>query len=287
MGESYYKIVKDKLQLSDPRFDEYRNESIKLFSDAELGSENSVGRINEEEKNILNKLVGKPKFMWWFLLNKGEKVTLKNMEKQRTLQIKEIDNFNVAIENCRHKMQAVRYSFSLIKNEIKNPVFPIYKALPINLSETEYINDVILFELESFLLQVYSSLDVLIHLLKIFYPCLDNEKEHLIGFKGKGDKAGGKTIEILQKNGGEKEKVLADFFEKEVNAWIQEVRDLRNMVAHKSKVHGIQLFVLDNKKNILHLPILPNGKEVFAYCNDTQQNLFSLFQKISKDFLSK
>lgn len=282
MGESYYKIIGDKLQLSDPRFDKYRKESISLFSDVKLGIEDSLGEINEEEKKVLSKLVGKSGLK---SLNDKEKNIFKNMERRRMLKTKQIDDLNIAIENCQHKMQAVRYSFSLIEGEIKNPTLPNYKTMPISLSETEFSNDVVLFEFESFLLQVYSSFDVLIHLLKIFYPCLGNEKEHRVGFKGKNKNAGGKTIEILQESGGEKEKLLANLFEKEVSAWIQEVYDLRNMVAHKSKVHGIQLFVLDNKKNILHSPILPNGKEVLAYCDDTQKKLFSLFQEISKNYI--
>lgn len=285
MKESYYKIVMDRMQLSDPRFDRYKDESMILFSDFQSKIEIPSGvALSDEEKKILNGLVRKN--LKSNLFSNEEKRVLGRIERLRNFEDAEIDNLNAAIDNCRHKVQAIRYSLSLIESEIKNPILPNYKGLPMNLSETEFINDVIIFELESFLLQVYSSLDVLVHLLKIFYPCLSDNKEHRIGFKGgKSGKAGGKTIEILRDNKGEKEKLLADFFEKEVYLWIQGVYDLRNKIAHRSKIHGLQLFVLDNQRKILHTPRLPDGKDVLVYCNDIHQKLLSMFKNVSHDFL--
>lgn len=282
--ESHYRIVGDKLQLSDARFDEYRNESIDLFSDIPNMEDDSIVKISDEEKNVLNKLVGKTESDLNSILNTKEQEIFNGIWERERKKSEKIDGLNIAIENCRHKIQSIRYSLSLIENEIKNPIFPVYERLPINLSETEFINDVILFEFESFLMQVCSSLDVLIHLLKIFYPCLDNEHEWLIGFKGNKGGAGRKTICILRKNGNENAKKLADLFETEVIEWIEDIYKLRNIVAHQSKVNGLQLFIIDNKNKILHRPQLQTGMDVLDYCAKTQKNLTSLFKKISMNF---
>ena len=284
--ESHYRIIGDKLQLSDIRFDEYRRESIDLFSN--INSEiydDRVKKLSDEEKKVLDKLVDKPAFILNFVLSIKEKQILNGLNTRIREWEEKIHNLEIAIENCRHKIQAVRYSFSLIKNEIENPIFPVYERLPMNLSETEYINDVILFEFESFLMQVYSSLDVLIHLLTIFYPCLNNKDEWLIGFKGKDGRAGGKTIKVLHEDKGVKEEQLATFFENVVTLWIQDVHDLRNTVAHQSKVNNLQLFVLDNTNKILHRPQLPDGKDILKYCDEIQEKLLSLFKKVSTDFI--
>ncbi len=279
--DSYYNIMRDKLLLSDSRFDQYRRESVGLFSDIDLGMDGF--RISDEEKEVLNKSVNKTMSDLDSVLNSDEQKILNGIFVRKLKDNKKMNNLDIAIENCRHKMQAVNYSFSLIENEIKNLVPPVYEKLPMNLSETEFINDVILFEFESFLMQVYSSLDVLIHLLKIFYPCLDGE-EWIIGFRG-GQKAGEKTIASLRASKGVKERKLADLFETEIDNWIDEVHKLRNMVAHRSKVYSLQLFVLDNRKKILRNPQLPSGTDMFEYCKMIKGNLLSLFKKISLDFL--
>jgi hypothetical protein len=197
------------------------------------------------------------------------------------------EKLGATIENCRHKIQSVRYSLFLIESEIKKPL-PINGTLPITLKETEFLNDVVLFEFESFLFQVYSSLDILICLVAMFYPCLNYDENgkalesYQYGFKGdKMDGAGGKTIKILRKGN---ENDLAEFLKKRVDLWIKEVHRLRNDVAHRTKIQKMQLFTLNNETGNIIYPSL-DGKDLLEYCLTTQQSLLNLFRDISKDFL--
>ena len=143
--KSHYRIVGDKLQLSDVRFDKYRNESISLFSDIPNIESDSSVKISDEEKKVLNKTVGKTESNLNSILNTEEQKFFKGIWERERKKSEKINNLSIAIENCHHKIQAVRYSFSLIENEVKNPAFPVYEKFPMRLSETEFINDVILF----------------------------------------------------------------------------------------------------------------------------------------------
>jgi hypothetical protein len=75
MKESYYKIMKNKLLLTDQRFDGYRQESMNLFLDiqAEIGFDNSV---NYQEKDIFSKLSQQ------LALTEEEYFTLEKMSKR-------------------------------------------------------------------------------------------------------------------------------------------------------------------------------------------------------------
>jgi hypothetical protein len=245
-----FKIIRDRIQLSDIRFDYYLDEALSFFKKLEslVGSPPPVALIDTKE------------FVEW--------------------QNKLWKEFSEAIENCRHKIQAINYNISLIESEINNPPIPQFESLPADLDEKEFLNDVVLFEFESFLFQIASSLDVLVHLLKLFYPILNN-KEHKIGFNGKLGIAGKETVNILRNSG---EKKLADYIESQVETWIQKVYDLRNMVAHRSRVYSLQMFLID--KNGLSAPRFSNSEiSLLEYCKETYGNLKKFLNCIENDFL--
>lgn len=280
MKEGYYKIVMDKLLLTDQRFDDYRRESMDLFADIQ-GAISFDNSVSNQEKAVLSKLSQQ------LVLTDEECHTLEEMNKRFSDSGEKIKKLEIAIENCRHKSQSVRYSLSLIENEINNPLFP-NGVLPITLGETEFLNDVVLFEFESFLFQIYSSLDILIYLIALFYPCLNYDKNgkalqsHQYGFKGDKNVAGGRIIKKLEETG---ENDLANFFNDRVKLWIQDVHRLRNDVAHRSKIQKMQLFTRNNITGNVTRPSFEDGRDLLEYCLLTQQNLITLFRDISKDFL--
>ena len=246
-----YKIVKNRVQLWDPRFDHYSDEALSFF-------------------DKLESLAGSP-----------PPIALSDTRELVEWRDKRWKDFGEAIENCRHKIQAVNYSVSLIESEIKNPPIPNYQSLPINLDETEFFDDVILFEFESFLFQISSTLDVFVHLLVLFYPALYSEKKYKIGFKGKDGIAGKKTAILLKESG---ELKLARYIEKQTDAWIQKIYDLRNGAMHQSKVKDLQMFLID--KNGLHVPKLSNGGiDLLVYCRDAYKNLKVFLNFIESNFL--
>jgi len=249
-----YKLIGNKIQIWDTRFDHYSDEALSFFSK-------------------LERLAGSP-----------PPRTLTATQESIEWQDKRWNEFSEAVENCRHKIQAINYSISLIESEIKNPPIPQFK-MPMDLEEKEFFDDVVLFEFESFLFQVLSSLDVFVHLLKLFYPILDLKDEYRIGFKGKkvNNKgvAGKGTSDALR---GAEEVGLADYIDNEVEKWIQEVYDLRNIVVHQSKVRNLQMFLID--KNRLNAPKFSDSEiGLLEYCKETYENLKKFLNTIEENFL--
>jgi len=245
-----YKIIGDKIQIWDLRFDHYSDEALSFL-------------------NKLESLAGSP-----------PPIALSATQELIEWQNKRWKEFSEAVENCRHKIQAVNYNVSLIESEIKNPPIPQFK-LPMDLDRKEFFDDVVLFEFESFLFQVLSTLDVFVHLLKLFYPVLDNEKKHLVGFNGDRGVAGKKTENSLRNSG---ELIFANYIEEQVKTWIQEISDLRNISMHRSKVQNLQMFLID--KNGLHIPKFSNsGKDLLGYCTETYKNLKNFINHIEENFL--
>lgn len=245
-----YKIVKNRVRLSDERFDHYLDESLIFFSQLESVAGSPPPIAIGDTKELIE----------WI--------------------DKRWNDFQENIENCRHKIQAVNYSLSLIHSEIKLPPIIGQKTVPINLDETEFLDDVILFEFEAFLLQVFSTLDVFVHLLRLFYPVLDSEKENRIGFNGENGRAGQKTINDLKI----KDPALADYINNQVDLWIQKVYDLRNKIAHRSKAHDLQMFLID--KNGIHMPKLSDDEiDLLSFCQLTYNNLKEFLFHIEKSFL--
>lgn len=244
-----YQIVNNRIKLSDERFDHYLDESLSFFSKLESIAGNFPPlRLRETED-----------LMKW--------------------RIKRYDEIHEAISNCRHKIQAVNYSLSVIDSEIKLPPIIGQRVLPIQLDETEFLDDVILFEFESFLFQIMSTLDVFAYLLMLFYPSL-NSGSGRIGFKGEKGRACKATTKILKTESQE----LATYIDDQVDVWIQRVYDLRNTVVHKSKVHSLQMFLID--QNGIHPPTLSDdGMDLLLFCKDTYDHLKKFLLDIENDFL--
>ena len=245
-----YQIVKNRVRLSDERFDYYLDESLFFFSKIES-------------------IVGSPP-----PIALGNSPELTNWQNERWKNIQD------SLANCRHKIQAINYSLSLINSEVKFPPIIGQNVVPINLNETEFLDDVILFEFESFLLQVMSTLDVFVHLLRLFYPALDSKDEHTIGFNGLKGRAGKKTTNVLRKQDSK----LADYIDNQVDLWIQNVYSLRNITAHRSKVSNLQMFLID--KHGIHAPkFLGDQVDLLDFCQNTYNQLKTFLTHIEESFL--
>lgn len=247
---SKYKIVKNRVRLSDERFDHYLDESLSFFSKLEsiAGSPSPIALSDSQE--------------------------LINWKDGRWKSIQD------SIANCRHKIQAINYSLSLINSEVRIPPIIGQNVVPIDLDETEFLDDVVLFEFESFLLQVMSTLDVFVHLLKLFYPVLDSKHEHKIGFNGLKGRAGKKTTDDLR----EQDSKLADYIDGQVGSWIQNVYSLRNTAAHRSRVTDLQMFLID--KHGIHAPrFLEDQVELLDFCQNTYNQLKTFLTHIEESFL--
>ncbi|NCU42480.1 MAG: hypothetical protein EOM19_07250 [Candidatus Moranbacteria bacterium] len=146
-----------------------------------------------------------------------------------------------------------------------------------HLDETEFLDDVLLFEFETFLFQVQSTLDIFFHFLELFYPSIDS-----IGFKGERGCAGKKTIKTIKKD----DEHIAVYIKGEVSLWIQRLYDLRNRVAHRERVKEMEMFLIDNEG--IHLPkIKDHDMDILSYCEETYENLKKFIFHIEEAFLLK
>jgi hypothetical protein len=198
-------------------------------------------------------------------------------------------NFYEKLQDCYHKAQAAKYSLTLIEAEIKSVA--IIEELKQHSSmvgmcpKTEFQNDVLIYELESFLFQIQSNLDILIQALKYLYPYLEKEKgADRESFEGKRGMAGAETIAKFKQNN---DLYIASLFEKEVAEWIQEMNEMRNTITHRSGLKGLSCFVLDRANNILSNPKMPSGKKVDEYCQYVYSRLMNLYKKVFEKFILK
>lgn len=200
------------------------------------------------------------------------------------------------LEDCRHKLEAVWYSLLLIKNEIINfentshEILRNYSSMVWKLtSKTEFWNDILIFETESFLFQVKSSLDLLIQALKNIYPFLsDNTWRDSESFLSPYNKNIWKyevwkiIIKKLKDNNWVN---LAGLFEKEINAWIEELIMMRNKITHQSWLDSFFCFVFYSENPVLDKPKMPSGEYLDDYCQKIYDNLLKFYKTIFEEYI--
>lgn len=185
-------------------------------------------------------------------------------------------------DNCRRKLYAVRYHKMAIENEIAQRVIEFkrnYNAGSGVKFETE--NDTLIYNTEAFLLQVKSSLDLLVHGLDNFYPELRSHRTFKHTGEGENYRAGGKIIDDLLKRGRQG---IADLFETNRRDWIQEMTRMRDKITHYSRLKGFKCFVEEpytGEATVkIHYPSMPTGEQLDVYCNKIYNCLLSLYKDI-------
>ena len=203
-----------------------------------------------------------------------------------------IETFNTKLhsklQDCRHKMEAVWYSLLLIQNEIihseRTDIKKLkkYSSMVWMCPKTEFKNDVLIFETESFLFQIKSGLDILIQAMKYIYPCLDKHHSYDSESFEVDYNWTSKTTSILRVNEQFK---IADFFELEIEKWILEMINVRNIITHRSWLNWFLCFVLHEKDSILDKPKMPSGENLDEYCQHIYSNLLGLYKTIFEEFI--
>ena len=196
------------------------------------------------------------------------------------------------VEDLYKKTKGVGYHYQLILSEIEsNSDINIYinnKSVFSVYPNKHFENDIIIYELESFLFQVKSSLDILVQLLAYKYPYLTGfnpAKISKLSFKSKDRIAGKETINKFVRNGRND---IGDIFDAEVKEWIQDLVTWRDTITHRSDLQGFYCFILRNPKEgefVLQMPIMPSGREVTEYCKVTLEKLLNLETTIIEKFL--
>lgn len=207
--------------------------------------------------------------------------------------IDRIENIKRKTEDCRHKATAARYSLALIEQEISNrpsdeDMKKYSEMIAHNMCDkAELKNDVLIYETEAFLFQVRTNIDILVQLLKYIpeynyleYTGKKRDNEAFV-FCNKR-KTEENTTNKMRASGHEE---IANFFDKHVDEWIQDLNKMRNEIAHRSGLKGFTSFVFDSGEGKVVHPQMPNGKKVDKYCTEVFDRLLLLYKKIFQDFI--
>lgn len=256
---SRYQIVHDKVILSDLRFDVDNEEIHKLFD--KLNIINGI-----YTKNIEDFSNGK--------LEEIERIR-ENLERKR--------------EDLKHKIMAIKYSLSLIKEQYKyvstKEFIENNRAVTKLGRKTEFINEVLIYETESFLFQVKSSLDIFVQFLK-FIPrfnylqkCKEDRESFVLKSYGKNKSTADKIIE-----NGDVE--FGNLVNCNVDNWIFDLNKRRNDITHRSKLKSFTNFVYEVKNDKIIDPKMNNsGENVLSYCKKNYSNLFSFYEIVIDKFI--
>lgn len=250
----------DKIFFSDLRFDQYYKEIYELF-------EVPIEGFYVPPKNIEEWNTGKP------------------------LEVSKLqDELRRKVDDCRHKAAAARYSLALIENEIKNGPsaedLEQYSEMIRNkmFPKAEIMNEVLINETESFIFQVRGNLDIIVQLLKHLYVYLEDKKvpgKDRESFKS--DRRKGKTTADLMRDNGCLD--MADYFDKQIDDWIQNLNELRNDVTHRSGLSGFSCYTYESGEGKVISPQMPDGSDLNDYCHNIYKKLLDLYKHIFDNFV--
>lgn len=185
------------------------------------------------------------------------------------------------IHEVDHKLHAVKYhlnNYEQAENDRIKEFSKNYKPP----TGTQMINEDprLIFEIEAFLFQTKSCLDILSRVLKPTFGFTHRS------FGDNGDK----VINSLKHNRSASLVTHADkiikLIEGAQDSWIVELIKMRVEITHYSRLQGFHCFIEDpyvggNTANI-HYPTMPNNRRALEYCQDVWKKLLSFCE----DFIS-
>jgi len=185
------------------------------------------------------------------------------------------------INDVDHKLYAVKYHLNNYEQAESDKIKEFSKNYKPPAGAQMIIEEPrLIYEVEAFLFQTKSCLDVLSRVL-----------EPAFGFKrcSFGDK-GDKVINRLKKN---RPASLATYAEKIIkliedaqDAWVVELIEMRNKITHFSKLQGFDCFMEDPYMGgdiaTIHYPTIPNKRRALEYCQDVWKRLLSFCEDFLK-----
>jgi len=185
------------------------------------------------------------------------------------------------IRNVEHKLYAVKYHFKNYEQAESDMIQEFRKNYKPPTGAQESIEEPrLIYEVEAFLFQVKSCLDVLSRVLE---PVFDFS--HCL-FEDEGDK----VINRLKNNCpaelvpyGER---IIRLIEDSQQAWIVELISMRDQITHYSDLEGFDCFIQEpyiggGTANI-HYPTMPNKRRALEYCQDIWKRLLSFCEDFLK-----
>ena len=198
--------------------------------------------------------------------------------------VMELTQLGCQVGVCRHKLYAVRYHKENFISEEQKKIEEIRKNyMPPDVQMTTE-DAVLIYEMESFLFQVKSSLDVLAT------SVLDKLLDPHLGRFGVDEK----VKEILRDNkrklGEKKVNKLVSVIEKST-AWLEELNDMRVEITHYSNLEGFMCFLnmpfMGGEDCVVFYPSMPDGTRATTYMSSVWKKLLSLYEAIFSVLRSK
>lgn len=184
------------------------------------------------------------------------------------------------IRNVDHKLHAVKYHLNNYEQAEGDKIEEFRKNYKPPTGAQEIIEEPrLIYEVEAFLFQVKSCLDVLSRVLEpvfSFSHCL---------FEDEGDKVINRLKNSCPAELAPYGERIIRLIEDSQQAWIVELVEMRVQITHYSNLKGFDCFIRDpyvggGIANI-HYPTMPNKRRALEYCQDIWGRLLSF----SEDFL--
>ena len=184
------------------------------------------------------------------------------------------------IANVDHKLHAVKYHLNNYEQAESDKIEELTKNHKPPTGVQQIIEEPrLIYEVEAFLFQVKSCLDVLSLVAKSVFGLTYR------GFDDKGDVVIKQLNDKCPTTLAPYANNIVKLIEDAQDAWIVELISMRNQITHRSNLEGFDCFVQDpyiggGIANI-HYPTMPNKRRALEYCQDIWGRLLSFCE----DFL--
>jgi len=183
----------------------------------------------------------------------------------------EIDFLN-RVRNVEHKLYAVKYHLSNYEQAERDKIEEFTKNYKPPTGVQQIVEEPrLIYEIEAFLFQVKSCLDILSWVLKPAFG---------FAYCNFGDN-GDDVIKQLKNNCPNTLAPLADniisMIEEAQDVWIVELITMRDQITHHSNLEGFNCFIQDpyvgGGSASIHYPTMPNKQRALDYCHDVWKRL--------------
>jgi hypothetical protein len=182
------------------------------------------------------------------------------------------------INKLVHKLSALQFHTNLFKSFEKNTETNYTKYLAANTTMNKIYDDPhLIFNVESFLFQSKSCLDVFAQMIAYIF------KFKISTYGRDGDD----LIKILKqepsKNHPEHAKQVIEIIQKN-RIWVKELIDMRDEVTHYSDLEGLSCFLIkmsgeNDKVATIYYPAMTSGERVSKYMDKTWSNICHLIRE--------
>jgi uncharacterized protein YchJ len=188
----------------------------------------------------------------------------------------------------KHKLYGVKYHSENFLQEEDKRISQFEQSYKGTDHEMVMINPRLLYEIESYLFQISSCLDVLTQIISIVYKFMRSDQveqgfKKINTFTDNGDR----LIQLLRNNVENKirknAETLADVIEKN-RVWIADTIDMRNDVTHFSDLEGFSCFIQEaweggNRTRVWY-PSMPDGQRAKKYVEYTWKQLIEFLNEV-------